>query len=105
MIRTIKAKFSKGMFEPLEPEAAEMVREGEEVFITISTFPMAPARHSLKETAGGWKDLIDAEALKRHIYADRLIATIMPSSTHPPKSRLGAESGESVPDQCHPRED
>lgn len=25
--------------------------------------------------AGGWKDLIDAEELKRNIYADRLIST------------------------------
>ncbi|MBI3989953.1 MAG: DUF104 domain-containing protein [candidate division NC10 bacterium] len=75
MIRTIKAKFSKGVFEPLEPEVAEMVREGEEVFITISTSSMALAGDPLKETAGGWKDLIDAEGLKRNIYADRLIAT------------------------------
>ncbi len=75
MIRTIKAKFSKGVFEPIDPEVAEMVQEGEEVFITISTSPTAPARHPLKETAGGWKDLIDAETLKQHIYADRLIVT------------------------------
>jgi hypothetical protein len=30
---------------------------------------------ALKRTAGGWKDLIDCEELKRNIYSDRLIAT------------------------------
>ena len=29
----------------------------------------------LEATAGGWKDLIDAEELKKNIYADRLIST------------------------------
>ena len=37
MVRTIRAKFSRGVFEPLEPAAAEMMREGQEVLITIST--------------------------------------------------------------------
>jgi hypothetical protein len=32
-------------------------------------------RDALKATAGAWKDLIDAEALKRNIYEDRLIDT------------------------------
>ena len=75
MVRTIRAKFSRGVFEPLEPAAAGMVREGEEVFITISTEPVAMAGNSIRDTAGGWKDLIDAEALKRNIYADRVVST------------------------------
>ena len=29
----------------------------------------------LERSAGGWKGLIDAEELKRNIYADRLIST------------------------------
>jgi hypothetical protein len=29
----------------------------------------------LRASAGGWKGLIDAEELKRNIYADRLIST------------------------------
>lgn len=74
MVRTIKAKFSKGVFEPLEAEVVEMVGEGEEVLLTISTIPTAPAS-PLPDTAGGWKGLIDAETLKRNIYTDRLIAT------------------------------
>lgn len=74
MVRTIKARFSKGVFEPLETEVADMVREGDEVLITISTMPTAPG-DPLMETSGGWKGLIDTEELKRNIYADRLIAT------------------------------
>lgn len=75
MVRTIRAKFSRGVFEPLEPTAVEMVREGEEVLITISTEPAGLAGDPIRDTASGWKDLIDADALKRNIYADRLVAT------------------------------
>jgi hypothetical protein len=32
-------------------------------------------RDALKATAGAWKNLIDAETLKRNIYEDRLIDT------------------------------
>jgi predicted DNA-binding antitoxin AbrB/MazE fold protein len=75
MVRTIRAKFSRGVFEPLEPAAAEMVREGEEVLITISTEPAVLAGDPIRDTAGGWKDLVDADALKQNIYADRLVTT------------------------------
>jgi len=36
--------------------------------------PLAPSKkkEGLEATAGGWKGLIDAEELKRNIYADRL---------------------------------
>lgn len=75
MVRTIRAKFSRGVFEPLEPADAEMVREGQEVLITISTEPAALLSDPIRDTAGGWKGIIDADALKRNIYADRLVAT------------------------------
>jgi predicted DNA-binding antitoxin AbrB/MazE fold protein len=75
MVRTIRAKFSGGVFEPLEPAAAEMVREGQEVLITISTELAGVAGDPIRETAGAWKDLLDADALKRKIYADRLVGT------------------------------
>jgi hypothetical protein len=75
MVRTIRAKFSHGVFEPLEPAVTEMVGEGQEVLLTISTEPAAPAGDPLRDTAGGWKDLVDAETLKRDIYAGRLLAT------------------------------
>lgn len=78
MVRTIRARFSEGVFKPLEPAVADVVTEGEEVMITISTSPAAPAGDPLRDTAGGWKGLIDAEALKRAIYADRLLVTRPP---------------------------
>ena len=74
MVRTIKAKFSKGVFEPLEPEMADLVKEGDEVFLTVSTVPAVPG-DPLVETSGRWRGLVEAETLKRNIYADRLIAT------------------------------
>lgn len=76
MGRTIKARYSKGVIEPLE---RINLREGEEVTINIlETYP-GPRKESfleaLKATAGGWKDLVDCEELKKNIYNDRLIAT------------------------------
>ena len=35
MTRTIKARFSHGAFEPLEPAVEELVKEGEAVTIRI----------------------------------------------------------------------
>ncbi len=69
MVRTIRAKFFRGAFEPLEPAAAEMVREGQEVLIAISTrsATLTGAGDPIRDTAGGWKDLIDTEALKRNL--------------------------------------
>ncbi len=75
MVRTIKARFLKGVFQPLDPHGTALVKEGEEVLITITTAPEERPGDPLRETAGGWKDLIDAEALKKNIYADRLVST------------------------------
>ena len=73
MEKTIKAKFKKGVIEPLERLKLE---EGEELNVTISTLPkVKDVLKALKNTAGGWKDLIDAEELKRKIYKERLITT------------------------------
>jgi predicted DNA-binding antitoxin AbrB/MazE fold protein len=73
MTRTTKARFSKGVFEPLEPVVTELVKEGEEVTITIETASTTSSGDPLRETAGGWRDLIEAEALKEAIYRDRLV--------------------------------
>lgn len=73
MERTIKAKFKKGVIEPLERLRLE---EGEELNVTISTLPkVKDVLKALKNTAGGWKDLIDAEELKGKIHKERLITT------------------------------
>ena len=74
MTRTIKARFSHGVFEPLEPAVGDLVKEGEEVTIMIETSSTIPAGDPLRETAGGWRGLIDAEALKAAISRQRLFS-------------------------------
>ena len=76
MGKNIRARFSKGVIEPLEKID---FREGEEITISILEPPSKPQKkkflEALKTTAGGWKDLIDCDELKRNIYNDRLITT------------------------------
>jgi predicted DNA-binding antitoxin AbrB/MazE fold protein len=69
---TIRARFSHGILEPLEHID---VPEGEVLTITIIRLPAKENAGGLERSAGGWKGLIDAEELKRNIYADRLIST------------------------------
>jgi predicted DNA-binding antitoxin AbrB/MazE fold protein len=73
MIKTIRARFIKGMIEPLEKIDLD---EGKEITVTIRaiSIPKKP-KDALGITAGGWKGLIDAEKLKRNIYSERLIKT------------------------------
>ena len=75
-MKNIKAKYSKGVIKPLEKIE---ISEGEEITIRIVKVSSRKKRKSfveaLKATAGGWKDLIDCDALKRNIYNDRLITT------------------------------
>lgn len=68
---TIRARFTRGMLEPLETVD---LPEGEVLTITIIRLPV-PTAGGLERSAGGWKGLIDAEELKRNIDADRLIST------------------------------
>jgi hypothetical protein len=55
------------------------IQEGEAITISILETEPKPAGKSfseaLKRTAGGWKDLIDCDELKKDIYNDRFIAT------------------------------
>ena len=69
---TIRARFSRGLLEPLEHID---VPEGEVLTITIIRLPSKKNAGGLERSAGGWKGLIDAAELKRNIYADRLIST------------------------------
>jgi predicted DNA-binding antitoxin AbrB/MazE fold protein len=69
---TVKARFSGGVLRPLEKLE---LREGEEVTITIVSLPSKTHPDWLERTAGGWVGLVDAEELKRGIYASRLLAT------------------------------
>ncbi len=75
MAREIRARFTKGVIEPLEGVELE---EGEEltILITISErLKVERVRAALRASAGGWKGTHDPEELKRNIYADRLINT------------------------------
>lgn len=73
MGKTIRARISKGMIEPLE---AVDIAEGEEVFVTIVEIPGPVEKEdALEASAGGWKGLVDAEELIKNIYADRLVST------------------------------
>jgi predicted DNA-binding antitoxin AbrB/MazE fold protein len=73
MAKEIRARFSKGVIEPLEKVELE---EGEEITIVISKRTKGKGmREALRATAGAWKDIIDGEELKRNIYTDRLINT------------------------------
>ena len=72
MERTIRAKMTRGVLEPLE---ALDLPEGREVTITILDVPSGRDFAAFRRAAGGWKGTIDAELLIRNIYADRLITT------------------------------
>jgi predicted DNA-binding antitoxin AbrB/MazE fold protein len=71
--KTIRARFSKGVIRPLEK--VDMA-EGKEIMITILDLQTASnQKNGLDASRGGWLGLVDAETLKRNIYADRLIST------------------------------
>jgi predicted DNA-binding antitoxin AbrB/MazE fold protein len=72
MAGTIQVRFANGVLEPLERLD---LHEGEVLTITIIRLPVKGRGDGLERSAGGWKGLIDAEELKRDIYADRLIVT------------------------------
>jgi predicted DNA-binding antitoxin AbrB/MazE fold protein len=73
LTKTIKARYRHGMIEPLEKLDIE---EGKEVIVTISDYIAETNNWDLLDaTFGGWADLIDAEELKKNIYADRHIST------------------------------
>jgi len=70
--RTVRARFSKGVIEPLEKVNLE---EGKEITITIVEFPSRPKLEAFGKSAGAWKGTLDAEKLIEDIYSDRLLST------------------------------
>jgi predicted DNA-binding antitoxin AbrB/MazE fold protein len=72
MARTIRARVTRGNLAPLEPLD---LPDGSEVDVTVATVPSADDVAASRAAAGGWKGKIDAEALIRDIYADRLLQT------------------------------
>lgn len=71
MGKTIKARFSKGVIEPMEKID---IAEGKELTITIIEIP-SKEEDAFERSAGRWKGTIDAEKLIKDIYEDRLIST------------------------------
>lgn len=73
MIETIKARYSRGRIEPLDPIKLE---EGSEVFITITqTVPPATGEDPTTATAGAWKGLLNCQTFEREVYESRLRRT------------------------------
>jgi predicted DNA-binding antitoxin AbrB/MazE fold protein len=72
MSRTIRARFSKGVIEPLEKID---IGEGKEITVTIMEVPLKARDNTFEKSAGSWKGTIDAEKLIENIYANRLVQT------------------------------
>jgi predicted DNA-binding antitoxin AbrB/MazE fold protein len=72
MSRTIRARFSRGIIEPLEKID---IGEGKEITVTIMEVPFKEGDHDFEKSAGSWKGTIDAEKLIEEIYAERLFQT------------------------------
>ncbi len=73
MTKTIKARYRRGVIEPLEKLDLE---EGKELTVTISdALVEEKGKDPLDVAFGGWKELIDAEKLKKNIYAGRSTST------------------------------
>lgn len=72
MSGTIRARFTRGTLKPLEKLN---LREGSEVTVTILATPSASDVRAFRRSAGAWKGTLDAEALVRNIYRDRLVST------------------------------
>jgi len=72
MRKTIRARFSRGIIEPLEKVDID---EGKEIIVTIMEFPSDIKVNAFERSAGSWKGTIDAEKLIENIYTDRLLST------------------------------
>jgi len=72
MAETIRARVKGGVLEPLDKVD---LPEGKEVLVTIRLIPGQGNRSAFRRAFGKWKGTIDAEALIRNIYADRLLST------------------------------
>jgi hypothetical protein len=69
---TIRARVKGKMLELL---GNVTLPEGKEVTVTIIEVPSREDREAFRSAAGAWKGTIDAEALIRDIYHDRLLST------------------------------
>lgn len=76
MEKTIRAKYNKGVIEPLEKLELE---EGEEVEITVSSLPAAErAREVIRAIASAWREAVDCDELIKDIYETRGLSVARP---------------------------
>jgi len=74
----LRARVRGSTLELLE-QPSVMLRDGEEVTITISGRSWKPDLDALRSSFGGWKGLVDTDALLRDIYASRAIRSRKPA--------------------------
>ena len=72
MPQTIRARYADGALQPLE---ALDLNEGDEVLISVDDCEPSGRPVDGNMGAGGWVGLVDAEQLKRDIYASRQVQT------------------------------
>ena len=60
MAGTVRARMKRGVLELLETVD---IPEGKEVRVTILETPSGRSAEGLRASAGGWKGLVDADAL------------------------------------------
>ena len=71
MFKTIRARFSRGLIEPLEE--LDLI-DGEEIIITVTkATSKAAANDAFERAAGSWEGLVDTEALLRDLKESRKI--------------------------------
>ncbi len=76
VLKHFRARFSKGVLEPLE---AIDLEEGAEVSVSIEKEPSATRNlEAFRRAAGGWKGNSDPEELKRMIYEARIAGSREP---------------------------
>ena len=78
MKKTVRVKFSNGVFVPLEELEIE---DGTELPISFEQKYVIPLEERIKITksaAGGWKGLVDGDALIRDIYEARRLGSRIP---------------------------
>ena len=68
MAKTVKARYSKGIIEPLEPLWLE---EGKKLVVTIDEEIVPSAKQRFEQAAGSWADLIDEEEFLHDMYMAR----------------------------------
>jgi predicted DNA-binding antitoxin AbrB/MazE fold protein len=66
---SLRARIRRGVIEPVE---GIDLPEGEEVLVTILRASSADKAEAFRRAAGGWKGTVNASALIRGIYRDRL---------------------------------